>query len=275
VDWVRTKVLLSAVRSIMEEDKGHGASSSSSSGISSSLPPASASTKKSSSSPIKLARSSQALAKMMSTVHVNPHHSKFRRRVIFLDSDSSSDEFETSSDEEVLEVDPGKDDYVELPRAKGEPPPETMELSYVTKERLGGFRNVYLSQPQHVKEMMKIYFYKGEPVVKPPPLASFIQKVKGYRMGKKRDKMKKKKELEERYSEAYKTAGITPKSKKKGKKLKEAKVNKVEVHETDTQLIHVDYPGRVVNPDKAMATMGGECSINKVIRKKKQIWRKS
>jgi len=191
------------------------------------------------------------------------------RRVVQIDSDSGSSEYDALSDEEVLEIDPDKDDYVEIPRAKGEPPPQTMQLSQLSPEKLTNFRNLYLSQPKAVKELMKIYFYKGDPVVQPPPLASLIKRVKGYKMHRKAEETKKLEAFREKYCAATKGAqrsksSVPPNTMGKTK-TKEAKLNIVEVHKTDSQLVHVDFPARVENPDKAIQMMGGYNTINKVL----------
>lgn len=157
-----------------------------------------------------------------------------------------------------------REDYVEIPyrrRDEGPPPPETKELPPIPKDKLLPFKDLYEKQPQRIKDMLRVPFYEGKPVVEPPPLSSFVNRIRKLQEDKKEKKKAERRRIRE---ELVKLRG---QEKASTSSRSEPKFNDVEVYETDTPLVHVEYPGRVEHLDKAIETMGGIGNISKVGRK--------
>lgn len=176
------------------------------------------------------------------------------------DSPSSSD---TSDEfEDVLEVGKHNQDYFEVPRRRKKdtgPPLPTKDLVFIPKDKLVPFKQLYEKQPQKIKEMMRVTFCDGKPVTNPPPLSLFVNRVRKLQDKKKHQKQTQKKQLKKKCAVKSQSSAV-PDS-----KMGAAKVCTSDVYEHDTQLVHVDYPGRVVHVDKAIETMGGIGQITKVL----------
>lgn len=194
------------------------------------------------------------------------------------EAEDTDDEYEdtSSSDEEVVLIKPGKENYIEIPRAKGEPSPITRSLNKIPKSQLLQFWNLYNRQPEYIKEMIRLHFYRGKPVISPAPLTRFIQKM-GELKSKKKDERLKRKQKQQKHKliepEVIEIPISSPQDMEEEdaeedyNNLPKPKVSLVDVYETDTKLIHIDYPGNVVNPERALATMGGIADIAKVHKK--------
>lgn len=171
--------------------------------------------------------------------------------------------FSSDSESEVLQVGQQDEDYFEIPHRRKRdqgpndpPPPPTKDLVYIPKEKLFPFKDLYEKQPQKIKEMLRVTFSDGKPVTKPNPLGRFVNGVR-----KIQDRKKSRKQAQRKLIRTYLTKAVP----EGGKKKVQAKVNLVDIPEGGTQLVHVDYPGRVVHLDKAIDTMGGMGQITKVL----------
>lgn len=157
------------------------------------------------------------------------------------DSDQSDKSSTTDSDDELVDV-----DYETAHPQKYEQLLERYGFLACKETWVYNVRNFYKKQPTRVKRLLKMHKdADGNPVEEPVEI--LFEKIHA-----ERERMRK--------AQNVKCEVLDDGEKEDDGLLSVASLN---VDRSDPKLVHVAYPGNVVNPDKAVATLGGAGTISK------------